>query len=138
MLRPQKFIITGYHPKHRKLVKQFIQQHTDLTVCNNKLRVVEMAHSHYDVCILHPNSIFNNPNIAEKYADKELKDVVDHNIKIIYVRSNMNREKALILNAQAEYFKDNIDLFIDDSLFVQEAEGVKAVLHTYFKDSWDV
>tara|TARA_B100000963_G_scaffold362004_1_gene401918 strand:+ start:8760 stop:9173 length:414 start_codon:yes stop_codon:yes gene_type:complete len=134
MDRPTKYVIAGYNQNHKKTVKEVVMELTNLKVANQKLRPKELAHTHYEFCILHPNCIFNNPKIPGKVAEWELEQMKNYNIKVIYLFSNHTKQKAINLNTYYKYYKEHVDLVILEEMFRDGGLHLEAVLSSYFKD----
>ncbi len=130
---PVKYVVAGYNQNHKKLVKNMVREITNLEVCDHKLRPKELAHRHYQFAILHPNCIFNNPTIPEKVAELELGYLKEYNIKVIFLFSNYNKQKAVNLNAYYTYYKDHVDLLLVQEMF-QDGPRLEATLSAYFDD----
>lgn len=133
--RLRKYLIVGPWVNHRKIVKDLLVENTDLKVSPRKLRVVQLAHSDKDVAIGDPYMVFNNPNVSEEVALRDLDYLKKYNVGLIYVGSSISRESHLIIEGQVRGNERYIDLKLVQDLF--ENGLLKNKLREFFKDRWD-
>ena len=132
--RPKKYLIVSPWTNHRKIVKDLLVENTDLKVSPRKLRVVQLAHSDKDIAIGDPYMVFNNPNVSEENALRDIGYLKKYNVGLIYLGSSISRESHLIIEAQVKENQRHIDLILVQDLF--ENGLLKNKLKEFFKDRW--
>ncbi len=130
----EKYLIVGPWPNNKKKVYDLLKENTDFNMAVRKLRPIQLATSTADVAIGHQRTTFNNPNVTENIAFKDLADIEKYNIKLIYVNSSKNRESHMILESQIKLYKKHVTLMIPEPFF--EHNTVEDRLRTHFKDRW--